>query len=392
MGNKVGIIGVGMTKFGEHWNKGLRELIVEAGVKAVHDANLTGEEIQAIYGGCMAPGLFVGQEHISALIADHVGLVGVPSTRVEAACASGGLALRQAYLAVRSGRLNVVVAGGVEKMTDVPTNLATVALMGAGDEEWEGFYGATFPGLYALMARRHMYEFGTTREQLAMVAVKNHHNATMNPSAQFQYEITVDKVLKSAPVADPLTLLDCSPITDGAAAVILASEEKAKQIAKETGKEIIWIASSGQASDTLALHDRESLCKTKAAVLAGREAYQQAGIKPSDISFAEVHDCFTIAEIMAIEGLGFCDFGEGGKITENGETAINGRIPINTSGGLKAKGHPIGATGIAQAIEATLQLRGEAGGRQVKNPKYGLTHNVGGTGATCVVHIFTNEY
>ncbi len=277
MSKKVGIIGTGMTKFGEHWNRGLRELIVEAGIKAVQDANLSGEEIQAIYGGCMASGTFIGQEHIAALIADHVGLKGIPSTRVEAACASGGLALRQAYLAVRSGRLDVVVAGGVEKMTDVPPNIATVALMGAGDEEWEGFYGATFPGLYALMARRHMYEFGTTREQLAMVAVKNHHNATMNPNAQFQYEITVEKVLKSPPIADPLTLLDCSPITDGAAAVILASEEKAKKIAKETGKEIVWIVGSGQASDTIALHDRESLCKTKSAILASREAYKQAG-------------------------------------------------------------------------------------------------------------------
>jgi len=391
MSKKVGIIGTGMTKFGEHWNRGLRELIVEAGIKAVQDANLSGEEIQAIYGGCMASGTFIGQEHIAALIADHVGLKGIPSTRVEAACASGGLALRQAYLAVRSGRLDVVVAGGVEKMTDVPPNIATVALMGAGDEEWEGFYGATFPGLYALMARRHMYEFGTTREQLAMVAVKNHHNATMNPNAQFQYEITVEKVLKSPPIADPLTLLDCSPITDGAAAVILASEEKAKKIAKETGKEIVWIVGSGQASDTIALHDRESLCKTKSAILASREAYKQAGISAKDIDFAEVHDCFTIAEIMAIEALGFCDFGEGGKLTEDGETAINGRIPINTSGGLKAKGHPVGATGIAQAIEAVLQLTGKAGERQVKNPKYGLTHNVGGTGATCVVHILTNE-
>ncbi|MFN3528000.1 MAG: beta-ketoacyl synthase N-terminal-like domain-containing protein, partial [Candidatus Altarchaeaceae archaeon] len=265
---RVGIIGTGMTKFGEHWNKSFRELIIEAGIKAIEDAGISGKDIQAIYGGSMASGFFVGQEHIAALIADHVGLCGIPSTRVEAACASGGLALRQAYLAVRSGRVDIAVAGGVEKMTDVPPNMATVALMGAGDEEWEGFFGATFPGLYALMARRHMYEYGTTREQLAMVAVKNHHNAMMNPYAQFHQEITIEDVINSSPVATPLNLLDCSPITDGAAAIVLASEEKAKKISKETGKEIVWIEASAQASDTLALYDRESLCKTKAAVIA----------------------------------------------------------------------------------------------------------------------------
>lgn len=387
---RVGIVGVGLTKFGEHWNRGFRDLVLEAGIKAIEDANIEGNEIQAIYGGTMCSGYLIGQEHVATLIADQVGLIGIPTVRVEAACASGGLALRQAYLAIKSGRLDVVVAGGVEKMTDVPPNVVTVALMGAGDEEWEGFYGATFPGLYALMARRHMFEYGTTEEQLAMVAVKNHHNATLNPNAQFQREIDVEDVLNSAPVADPLKILDCSPITDGAAVVILASEEKAKKISKESGKEVVWIEGSGQASDTLALHDRESLSKTKAAILASRAAYEQAGVGPNDIDFAEVHDCFTIAEIMAIEALGFCDFGQGGKITENGETSLEGRIPINTSGGLKAKGHPIGATGIAQAIEATLQLRGEAGRRQVKNASCGLTHNVGGTGATAIVHIFKN--
>jgi len=386
--SKVGIVGVGMTKFGEQWNHGFRELVLEAGVKAINDAKIEGKEIQAIYGGTMSSGFLIGQEHISVLIADQVGLIGIPTIRVEAACASGGLALRQAYLAIKSGRLDVVAAGGVEKMTDVPSNIATVALMGAGDEEWEGFYGATFPALYALMARRHMLEYGTTEEQMAMVAVKNHHNGTMNPNAQYQKEITVEDVMNSTPVAEPLKLLDCSPITDGAAVVILASEEKAKKISKESGKEIIWIEGSGQASDTLALHDRDAFSKTKAAILAGKMAYEQANVKPTDIDFAEVHDCFTIAEIMALEALGFCGFGEGGKITENNETALNGRIPINPSGGLKAKGHPIGATGIAQAIEATLQLRGEAGKRQIKNAECGLTHNVGGTGATCVVHIF----
>ncbi|PKP54400.1 MAG: acetyl-CoA acetyltransferase [Candidatus Altiarchaeales archaeon HGW-Altiarchaeales-3] len=382
---KVGIIGVGMTKFGEHWDRGYRDLILEAGVKAIEDAGIEGNDIKEIYGGSMSPGTLIGQEHIGALIADYVGLVGIGATRVEAACASGGLALRQAYLSIKSGRNDIVVAGGAEKMTDVPTPQAAVSLAGAGDEEWEAFNGATFPALYAFMAQRHIYEYGTTLEQLSEVAVKSHYNASMNPNAQFPFKVTLEQVMNSAPVALPLRLLHCSPITDGAAIVVLASEEKTRELTDDP----VWITASTLATDTLALHDRESLSRTNAAIIAGRKAYEQAKITPEDVDFAEVHDCFSIAEIMAIEALGFCDFGEGGKITENGETRIGGRIPINTSGGLKAKGHPVGATGIAQAIEATLQLRGDAGARQVDNAEIGLAHNVGGSGATCAVHIFS---
>ena len=384
-GKKVGIIGVGMTKFGEHWDRSYRDLILEAGTKAITNAGIEGRDIKEIYVGSMSPGTLIGQEHIGALVADYVGLCGIGATRVEAACASGGIALRQAYLSIRSGRNDIVVAGGAEKMTDVPTPQAAVSLAGAGDEEWEAFNGATFPALYALMAKRHMFECGTTLEQLSEVAVKSHHNASMNPNAQFPFEVTLEEVMNSAPVALPLRLLHCSPITDGAATVILASEKKAKELTDNP----VWITASALATDTLALHDRKSLSRTDAAIIAGRQAYEQAKISPKGIDFAEVHDCFSIAEIMAIEALGFCDFGEGGKITENGETRIGGRIPINTSGGLKAKGHPVGATGIAQAIEATLQLKGEAGKRQVKDAEIGLAHNVGGSGATCVVHIFS---
>ncbi len=384
---KVAIIGVGMTKFGEYWEKSYRGLIQEAGVKAIRDAGVSGKDINAIYGGSMTPGLFVEQEHTSALMADYTGLSGIPATRVEAACASGGLALREAYLSIKSSEYDVVVAGGVEKMTDASTYSAIVALSGAGDQEWESFHGATFPALYALMARRHMLEYGTTEEQMAQVAVKNHHNGFLNPNAQFHSKITVKDVMNSGSVATPLKLLDCSPITDGAAAIVLASEKKAKEFTDKP----VWIIGSGQASDTLALHDRKSLSRTDAAILAGKRAYEEAKVKPSDIDIAEVHDCFTIAEILAIEALGFCKIGEGGKLTEKGETALKGRIPVNTSGGLKAKGHPVGATGIAQAVEVALQLRGEADKRQVKNAKIGLTHNVGGSGATCAVHIFKND-
>ncbi|MBD3387491.1 MAG: thiolase domain-containing protein [Candidatus Altiarchaeales archaeon] len=383
----VAVIGAGMTRFGEFWNMSYRDLITEAGVKTIKDAGIEGTEIEALYVGSMTPGLFIEQEHIGALVADNSGLQGIPATRVEAACASGGLALREAYLSIKAGVADVVVAAGVEKMTDVSVEHATVALAGAGDQEWEAFHGATFPALYALMARRHMIEYGTTEEQMAMVAVKNHHNGSLNPNAQFKRQFKLEDVMSSAPVADPLKLLDCSPITDGAAAVILASEEKAKEMSDNP----VWIRGSGQASDTLALHDRKSLCRVESAVRAANTAYKMAGVKAGDIDFAEVHDCFTIAELMAVESLGFCKAGEGGRLTEDGETALEGRIPVNASGGLKAKGHPVGATGVAQAVEATMQLRGDAGKRQVKDAQLGLTHNVGGSGATSVVHVFSRE-
>jgi len=283
--------------------------------------------------------------------------------------------------------MDIVVAGGVEKMTDVPTSSAAVTLMGAGDQEWEAFKGATFPSLYALMARRHMYEYGTTIEQISQVAVKSQHNASLNENAHYPFKVTLDQVMNSNMVADPLRILHCSGITDGAAAVILASEEKAKELVDDP----VWIKASALATDTIALHDRKSLSRMDAAIQVARKAYNEAGIKPEDVDFAEVHDCFSIAEILAIEALGFCEFGQGGKMTEDGETELKGRIPINPSGGLKGKGHPVGATGIAQAIEAVLQLRGKAGKRQIKDAKIGLIHNVGGSGATCVVHILSKE-
>lgn len=385
MKKEVAIIGVGLTKFGEHWDRSLRSLIVEAGVSAMKDAGVTPNEIDGLFGGNMSAGQFARQEHLSSLTMDQACLLPKPAMRVEAACASGGAALRAACMAIKSGMHEIVVAGGAEKMTDVMATVTTGALATASDQEWEAFYGVTFPGLYALIANRHSYEYGTTEEQMAMVAVKNHYNGARNPYAHFQKEITIDTVLNSTMVADPLNIFDCSPISDGAAAVIIASKEKAEQLCDDP----VWIIGAGQASDTLALHDREDICTLNATVQAAEQAYKQAGVKPHDIDFAEVHDCFTIAEIIAIEDLGFCKKGEGGKFTEKGHTALNGKIPINTSGGLKAKGHPIGATGIAQAVEAVFQLRGEADKRQVKNAKLGLIHNIGGSGGTCAVHILS---
>jgi len=381
---EVAVIGVGLTKFGELWDVSFREIMLEAGIRAIEDAGIDGKQLDAMYVGNMSSGQFIRQEHAASLVADHAGLIPVSSTRVEAACASGGLALRQGIVAVASGLHDFVVAAGIEKMTDLLTSGVTGALATAADQEWEVYQGATFPALYALMARRHMYEFGTTEEQLAMVAVKNHANACLNPCAQYHTKVTVDAVMRSPPVAKPLKLLDCSPITDGAACVILAPAEKAKRFTDTP----VLVAGTGQASDHISLHSRQTLTGLMATVEAARTAYKRAGIGPEDIDLAEVHDCFTIAEIMAIEDLGFCKKGEGGRLTEEGETALDGRIPINTSGGLKGKGHPVGATGIAQAVEIVTQLRGEAGKRQVKDAEIGLTHNVGGSGGTAVVHIF----
>lgn len=385
MKKEVAVIGIGITKFGELWDRSFRSLIVEAGLNAIHDAGIKPNDIDALFGGNMSGGQFIEQEHLASLTMDQINLIPKPAMRIESACASGGMALRAAYMAVKSGMHDIVVAGGVEKMTDVLTTATTDALATASDQEWEAFYGATFPGLYALIARRHMHEYKTTEEHMAQVAVKNHYNGARNPNAQFQDEITIETVMKSAKVADPLKLFDCSPISDGAACIILASKEKAQELCKEP----VWIIGSGAATGTLALHSRRDICTLDATVVAAKQAYKQAGITPKDINLAEVHDCFTIAEILAIEDLGFCKKGRGGKFTEEGETSLKGTIPINTSGGLKAKGHPVGATGIAQAIEVTLQLRGKAKRRQVQKAENALIHNVGGSGGTAVVHIFS---
>jgi len=385
----VAIIGVGCTEFGELWDKSFRELFVEAGVSAIEDANVQGGKIDALYVGNMSGGRFIDQEHLGALIADYSGLASlhIPSTRVEAACASGGLALRQGIIAVASGYHDIVIAGGAEKMTDVGVETTTDALAAASDREWEGIMGATFPGLYAMIARLHMHKYGTTQEQLAAVAVKNHHNGTMNPKAQFQNEITIDTVINSVMVADPLHVFDCSPISDGASAVVIAPAD----IAKKYTDTPIYVKASAQASGTISLHDRPDITTIDATIAAANWAYKMAKLAPKDINFAEVHDCFTIAEICAIEDLGFVKKGDGGKAAESGLTAIGGKIPVNPSGGLKACGHPVGATGVKQAVEMVLQLRGEAGKRQIDGANIGLTHNVGGSGGTAVVHIFGRD-
>ena len=378
----VAIIGVGMNKWGELWQKSLRDIFVESALLAIEDAGV--DHIDSMYVGCMTSGLFVGQEHLASLLADYLGTASIPSARVESACASGGLAVRMGFMDVASGMSDIVLVGGVEKMTDVGGDGATFALSTAADQEYEVYHGITVPGLYALMARSHMDRYGTTREQLARVAVKNHENGSKNPLAQFPQKVTVDQVLNSIMVADPLTILDCSPITDGAACAILCPAEMAKKISKEPPVKIIG---AGNATDTIALHSRSDFTTLGATVKAAETAYKMAGLKPEDIDLAEVHDCFTIAEIIVSEDLGFFKKGEGGKAAESGATAIGGEKPINTSGGLKSKGHPVGATGVGQVVEIVHQLRGEAEDRQVKDAKIGLTQNMGGSGGSAVIHI-----
>jgi acetyl-CoA C-acetyltransferase len=377
----VAVIGVGMQKWGELWEKSTRDIFVESALLAMDDAGV--DSLGAMYVGSMTPGLFAAQEHLGSVMADYLGQRNIPASRVESACASGGLAFRMAFMDVASGMHDVVLAGGVEKMTDVGGGDATHALATAADMKWEGISGVTFPGLYAMMAVAHMHKYGTTREQLAAVAVKNHHNGSMNPRAQFPMEITIEGVINSTKVADPLNILDCSPITDGAAAAILVPAD----MVKKSNKPGVKVIGTGHATDTIALHDRDDLTTLAAVAGAAEQAYKMSGKDAKDIDFAEVHDCFTIAEIIVSESLGLFERGKGGPAAEAGESSLEGRIPINASGGLKSKGHPVGATGLAQIVEITEQLRGEAGGRQVKNARVGLAQNMGGSGGSSVVHI-----
>jgi acetyl-CoA C-acetyltransferase len=375
----VAIIGVGMTKFGELWEQSIRDMFAEAALKAMKNANAP--NIEALYVGAMSGGLYAYQEHLGSLMADYIGKIGVPAVRVESACSSGGQAVRMAYLDVASGMHDVVLAGGVEKMWDVDDG--TFVLATAADQEYEVYNGVTFPGLYAMMARAYMDKYGLTREELAQVPIKNHKHAANNPNAQYPFEIDIKTVLTSAMVADPLRLMDCSPITDGAACVVMCSLERAKEFTDK----IVKIRGVGAASGPIALHDHKDLTKLDAVRLATERAYKMANVSPNDISFAEVHDCFSIAEVIVAEEMGFFEYGTAGKAIAEGQATYGGKIVINPSGGLKAKGHPVGATGVAQIYEAYMQLTNQAGKRQVPNAKLGMTQNMGGSGGSCVVHI-----
>jgi len=384
---EVAIIGTGMVHFGELWSQPLRQIWAEAARAALTDAGV--DTVDSITIGCMSSGLFTGQEHLASLLTDELGMAGVPASRIESACASGGLALRAGFAEIAAGLADVVLVTGVEKMTDVDGAAATYALGTAADQEWEGFHGITFPGLYAMMARVHMQRYGTTIEQLAQVAVKNHANGLKNPNAQYHLKVTLETVLGSTLVADPLHLLDCSPITDGAAALVLTTVERARELAP--GRPVVRITGSGSATDAIALANRADLAELRAVKLSGERAFAMAGRSAQDLDVVEVHDCFTIAEIMATEALGLFEPGQGGPAVEQGLTALDGKIPVNPSGGLKSKGHPVGATGVAQVVEIVSQLRGDSGDRQVQGARIGLAQNMGGSGGSSVVHIMEVE-
>ena len=411
-GRGVAIVGAGMSRFGCFPGWTTRDLFVEAFKEMTGsvEKGLDPKDIEAVYIGNYSSDLFEGQGHTAPIMADWTGLAPVPATRIEDACASGGVALRQGLMAVASGLYDVVLVGGIEKMTDLPTERVTDTLATAADVLYEVPAGFTFPGLYAAMATAYMHEYGASAEVFLQVGHKNHENGALNPKAQFGQRIAdimqarkASAARKGQPpptwadayeflrdpranpyIAWPLRLYDCSPISDGAAAVLLVSEE----IARRFSDAPLHVIGSGQASDA-ATHDRPTLTSLPAARNAAQQAYQMAGVGPGDIRAVEVHDCFTIAEIIASEDLGFFRPGEGWKAAEDGLTARNGSRPINTSGGLKSKGHPVGASGTGQVVEIWHQLRGEAGERQLPgNPGVGMTHNVGGTGQTCVVTIY----
>lgn len=372
---EVAVVGVGMTKFGPSEKTNV-ELFSEAAMEAITESNLVPKDIQALFLGNVFCGFEEGQVTLSSFAAADIGIPYIPTTRFEGACASGSVAIRDAYMWVASGFYDVVLAGGTEKALAMGTPYATRTFAMGSDSRYEGPTGVTFPGIFAMMAHLYASKYGIPlqklKEQMAAVAVKNHRNGTFHPKAHFQKEITQETVFNSIMVADPLQLFDCCPFSDGAAAVVLTSADKAKQLTDKP----VYFAGVGQCSAP-PLHNQKDITRVKAREISAKQAYDMAGLGPKDIDMCELHDCFTMAEIAATEGLGFFDFGEGGKGVESGETRIGGRIPINPSGGLKARGHPIGATGAAQVYEIAKQLRGECGERQVEGARIGMTDTLG---------------
>lgn len=380
----VYVNGTGETKYGKLPERSVHDLVSEAGEAALAEAEIDRSEIDAIYVGNFAGGQLFGQGHLGALVAETLGIPHVPTMRIEAACVSGGLSFLEAYRAVEAGIYDTVLVGGVERMTHQSTPVVTQALSSALDAVKEAATGLTFPGAFAMVANRYFHEHRNVREEMAMVSVNSHENAFKNPHAQMQKKITVDDVLNAPMVADPIGLYDCSLVTDGAAFLVLSS--------KKTGSgRAVSVAGIGHGGDALTLAGKSSITSFRTTKDAAAKAYSQAGLSPQDIDLAEVHDCFSITQIIHIEDLGFAEPGKGADLVAAGDIAVDGKIPVNVSGGLKAKGHPIGATGIGQVVEVVSQLRGNSGERQVKGADVGLTHNIGGTAATGVVSILKGE-
>jgi len=380
---KIAVLGAAQTKFGELWNTSLSDLLAQAQLAALADAKIGVDAIDAIFTGTMCAGILSNQSHVGS-VASSLLNISVPSMVTEGACASGGLAIVAGIAAIESGAAQVVLVNGVEKMTDVGTQQVVSGLMSAASFAWEQIHGATFPALNAMIARLYLHTYGVTREELALVSVHNHEHGALNELAHLPKKITVDAVCNAPMIADPLTLLDCSPISDGAASLVLCHED----VAKRMNVDPPFIVGSGSATDTLLLAERDDLLTWQATTKAAQCAYTMAGIGVDDIDVVELHDGFSIVHLLALEDLGFCKKGEAARLVALGKTKLHNALVVNPSGGLKSRGHPVGATGVAQAVEIVQQLRGNCGARQVKNATIGITHNVGGCGATAVVHVF----
>ena len=377
----VSIVGIGQTEVGEHWGRSLRDIAVDAILAALKDAAL--ERADALYVGNMLAGALSSQQHLGALIADYAGLRGIEATTVEAACGSGGAAVRHGYLAVASGALDSVIVCGVEKMTEETEPETTAALTMAGDAEYETIHGPSFVSLNALLMRRYMYEYGFKREDFAGFAVNAHRNAVNNPNAMYRRAITPEVFNRARMISDPISLMDSSPNADGAAALVLVATDRAGEFTDAP----VRIAASAAGSDSVAIHDRRDPLFLAAAHRSAAQAYRQAGIEPRDVDLFELHDAFTIMAALSLEACGFADRGKGVELAKDSEISLEGRIPISTMGGLKARGNPAGATGVYQIVEVVQQLRGQAGENQLPNCRYGMAQNIGGTGATAITHI-----
>jgi len=377
----VAIIGIGQTQVGEHWDTGLRHLALEALQAAMTDAGLA--RADALYVGNMLSGELTGQEHLGALVADFAGLRGIEAFKIEAACGSGAAALRMGYVAVAGGLANIVVVVGVEKMTDALGPDATTALALASDGDYEAAQGLSFVAINALLMRRYMYEHGYSHQDFGAFAINAHRNGTNNPHAMFRFPVKVERFAEAKMICDPINLLDSSPICDGAAAVVLAPADSARAFSAAP----VRIVASAVGTDTLAVHDRRDPLALDGAALSTQRAYEQAGVGARDIDLFELHDAFSIMAALSLEAAGFAEKGQGVRLALDGEIGIEGRVPISTMGGLKARGHPVGATGVYQAVEAVQQLRGLAGANQVKDARLGMVQNIGGSGATVITHI-----
>ncbi len=378
---EVAILGIGQTPIAEQWDKSIRVIAGEAVLAALQAANR--ETADGLFVGNMLSGQLNRQENLGALVADWVGLSGVEAVKVEAACGSGGAAVRAALMAVASGAMDCAVAVGVEKMTDTVGAATTGGLASAADADWEAAQGVSFVALNALVMRRYMHEYKWEKEHFAPFAINAHANAVHNPNARLHERVTEKDYQRARMVADPINLLDASPIGDGAAAVVLVPAEALKR----NGRPIVRIAASASATDTLAVHDRRDPTWLSAAYESARKAYAQAGVGPQDIDIFELHDAFSIMAALSLEACGFAERGQGPRLGLEGEILPTGRVPIATRGGLKARGHPVGATGVYQIVELIQQLRGEAGETQVADARIGMAQNIGGSGATIVTHI-----